>query len=335
MSAEPQPRSVVLLRGWADRLRRHPRAALAGLLGGLAFAWLLTGVHAVRHGDSAVVLRFGRLLAAEVEPGLHFALPRGIDRLIERRTGEVQRAEIQGERGPELPLVTGDENLIEATLVVQYRITRLGDHLFAVADPDELVRQAVRAGFTTAVAGMNVEDVLTIGKAEIQNRVRHDTQELLDRCRAGVSLVAVNLQSVDPPSEAAGAFRAVLDARARAAEAVNQAEGRRDSELRLARGEAAKTTTDAKSTALVRGEHARGAAARFTALSAAARRTPQQTRTDLRLATLRRSLAKARLVVLAPGQKPRVEVNFDERRRAAPAPASLVEPPNPDSGEHP
>jgi len=52
---------------------------------------------------------------------------------------------------------------------------------------------------------MAVDDVLTTGKAEVQNRVRAVAQEQLDTHRCGVALVAVSPQSDSPPGEAGAA----------------------------------------------------------------------------------------------------------------------------------
>ena len=163
-----------------------------------------------------------------------------------------------------------EDNLIDAQLVVQYRIGDLHDYLFATEDPQLLIEQVVRATLVEAFASTPGDDVLTSAKASLQNRVRHESQARLDQHGAGITLVAVSLQSVNPPREAAAAFRAVSDARAEAAKAVNSAEGERDKSLRLTRGEADRTLTESHSTADTRQQRAQGAAKRFEALLARA-----------------------------------------------------------------
>jgi membrane protease subunit HflK len=214
------------------------------------------------------------------------------------------------EDGAPIPLVTGDENLIETTLVVQYKITSLGPYLFASEAPADLLRHAVRASLVDIVARMPVDDVLTGGKARIQNEVRQEAQARLQAWGTGISLVAVHLQAVNPPPEATDAFRQVSDARAQAARAVNEAESAGERSVTLARGEAASLLQEASTWAATRTQQARGAAARFTQVLAESRRTPGQTRTDFYLETIRKVLPKTRIIVLAPGEKPRVEVHL-------------------------
>lgn len=317
MAAEPLPaegdlppsvRAIHRLRELVDA--RWPAflalAAALGLMGMLA-----AGVYTVENGETAALLRFGTLVDSAVEPGLRVRLP-GMHEVVTARTGDVFRVEIEGDFAPELSLVTGDENLIETTLVVQYRIQDLSEYLFAGESPVELLRQVVRAALVEAFAATPVDEVLTSAKASLQNQVRQAAQARLDRCRAGVTVVSVNLQSVAPPHGAAGAFRAVSDARADAAQSIDRAGGERDRALRLARGEADKLRTEARVAADRRLQEARGAVERFEALLRQKRQAPDQTRTELYVATLQKVLPAARLIVLAPGEAPKIDIHVLE-----------------------
>ncbi len=303
-----EPRSVALIRGGASWLGRHRRRVAAGGLAAGLILWLATGLYTVGNGESAALRRFGRLIDDAVGPGLHLSLPAGVDEVTEVRTGEVLRREIAGDFGEPLALVTGDENLIETTLVVQYKITSLEPYLFDSEGPSVILDQAVRAALVDTVVRMPVDDVLTSGKARIQNEVRRNAQAMLQAYGTGLSLVAVNLQTVTPPTEAAEAFRQVSDARAAAARVVNEAESRRERTLSLARGAAAGELGQAASWAAARVQKARGAAERFERVLVQARRNPEQTRTDFYFQTLRQALPKARIIVLAPGAKPQVNL---------------------------
>ena len=274
--------------------------------------------------ESAAITRFGKLIDDRVGQGLQLWLPRGIDTVNKVKTGSVFRLQVRGdlvqmfpgsETGlqPLLELVTGDENIIETDVVVQYQVTKPGDFLFSVEDPTNLVVQAVRAALVRTVATMQVDEVLTSGKALVQNTARTKAQAILDRYEAGVSLLAVNLQSANPPGEAVSAFHAVSDAKAQAAQAINEAEGNREQMLSNARGMASKTVQEAMAQADARVQQARGATERFAKVLARARRTPEQTRTELYLNTMREVLPRARIVLLAPGKSPNIDLNFMEK----------------------
>ena len=73
------------------------------------------------------------------------------------------------------------------------------------------------------VAARNVDDILTIGKAALQEEVRVASQRILDEYRAGALISTINIESVTPPPEAADSFRDVASARADSARIVNEA----------------------------------------------------------------------------------------------------------------
>ena len=302
--------SVRLIWRVRDALGSNPRLGLGIVLLAL-LAWLgADAVYTVDNGESAAVLRFGALVDDTVEPGLRFRTPAGIDDVTRTRTGEVFRVQVEADVRPRLDLVTGDENLIEVVLTVQYRITRLGDYLFRTEDARTIVRQTIRADMVEAVAALGVDDVLTSAKALVQQQVRERSQARLDDYDSGVALVSVNLQAVDPPREAEAAFRGVLDARAEAAETVSHARAEQDRTLRLASGEAAQLLSSAEAEANTAVQIARGGAQRFRELLVQKRRSPGLTRTDLFARTIREVLPRTRVIVLAPGELPELEVNL-------------------------
>jgi membrane protease subunit HflK len=308
------PPSVRIIRAAAAYVRSH--TAACALAAGVAAAalWLAGGVYAVGVQESAVLLRFGRLVDDNIVSGLHLRLPSGVDAVTKVRTGEVRRIEIAGDVNKEIALMTGDENLIDAVAVVQYKITRLADYLYGAEKPEDLLKLSVRAAMVDSVARMHVDDVLTTGKAQIQNDVRKAAQEMLNGYRAGVTLMAVNLQSVTPPKGAAEAFLKVSDAKAEAARAINTAQSNREKSINLARGEAGKRLQEASATASARTQQAEGAAERFESVLAEKKITPKLTVTALYMDTIAKVLARAKLVLLAPGQKPRVDVNLIEKK---------------------
>ena len=312
MASDGAPPSVRLIRAAAAAGRRHRRWLGALLAAGVLGYWLAGGLYAVANGASAVVRRFGRVVDRRVEPGLHLTLPPGIDAVSTVKTGAVLRLQVAGDNGTPLSLITGDENLIETTLVVQYRVSSPAAYLFHAEDATALLTQAVRAALVDEIARRTVEEVLTSGKASLQSEVRRKAQAMLLAYGAGFNLVAVTLQAVNPPPEAAAAFLEVSDARAQAARSVNEAQTRRDSSLNLARGRSERLLAEARTWADQRQQQARGAASRFEQVLAQARRTPRQTRTDFYLAMVRDVLPKARIIVLAPGEAPRIDVYLNE-----------------------
>jgi membrane protease subunit HflK len=197
-------------------------------------------------------------------------------------------------------------------VVVQYTISDLAAYLYQTDGPQGLVTQAVRAALVETVGTMAVDDVLTSGKAAIQQEVRQRAQHALDRYGVGLTLLGVNIQGVAPPVEAANAFRDVNDAKADAATSINVAESERERAMSLARGEATQLTEEATGRAAARAQQARGTAERFAALLVQRRQSPEQTLNDLYLHTAEKVLPRAKLVLLAPRQAPRIDLNMVE-----------------------
>jgi len=177
------------------------------------------------------------------------------------------------------------------------------------------VTQTVRSELVESTATLGVDDLLTSAKAQVQQEIRERGQERLDAYASGVVLVSVNLQAVDPPREAETAFREVVDARAQAAQAVSRARAQRDRRLRLASGKVAQLTSAAEAEANRRLQAARGAALRFNDLLAQKRLSPDLTRTDLYTRAVKTVLPKTRLIVLAPGDLPSIDVNLLDGKR--------------------
>lgn len=314
MTAEtPTPISVRLIWRLRDLLWQHRRRVLILFLI-LAFGfWLGSGLYTIDNGESAALLRFGALVDDAVSPGLHFRFPLGIDEVHKKRTGEVFRAEVVGDWEPRLSLVSGDENLITVATTVQYRILRLGRYLYSTDDARAVVQQTVRAELLEAAAGLGVDDLLTSAKAGVQQQILSRSQEHFDTYGLGIGLVSVNLQAVDPPVEAEGAFRAVVDARADAARGVSMARSRADRRLGLARGTAAKILAEAEAAADRRRQQARGAAQRFQDLLAEKRRSPELTYADLYVRATQEALEPTRLVILPPGDASHLDLNLRDR----------------------
>jgi membrane protease subunit HflK len=303
------PPSVRWIRAAAGWLRAQPTKALLAALAAAACLSVANAVFVVGNGETGARQRFGRLPPARIPAGLGVGLPWGIDRVTRVRTGEVLREEIAGDATSQLTLVTGDENLIEVAVVVQYTVADLGAFLFAADDPRVLLAQSVRSALMETIGAMPVDDVLTSGKAAVQQAARQRVQVALDAYFAGIAVLGINLQSVSPPPEAARAFRAVSDAKSDAAKMVNDANSERERALNLSRGEASTIVEAARAGAATRVQLARGASDRFAALLAQRRQSPAQAELDLALASARRVLPRAKLVILAPGEPPRIDFN--------------------------
>jgi regulator of protease activity HflC (stomatin/prohibitin superfamily) len=97
--------------------------------------WLATGVYTVGPGEQGVVRRFGKEVA-RVGSGLRYHWPRPTERVDVVNVEAVRRVEVGFRSTPRYQLVpqeslmlTGDENIVDAQAIVQYRVKDAGDYL--------------------------------------------------------------------------------------------------------------------------------------------------------------------------------------------------------------
>ena len=282
--------------------RRRRKTALLVMLAALAVIVLLSGIFTVPTNMTGAVFTFGNLTRDDIAPGIHFKLPPPIQRVVKTNTSEMRRMNLAGEWREVVSMVTGDENIIELDIALQYKISDYNHFLIGAEDWSKITAEVISAAVTELVAGMNVDEVLTTGKSEIQVNLRTLAQKTLDRYQAGVSIVSTTLVAVRPPSEAAASFRRVADAKSEKSKKINIAEGRGTSEMSRARGRAEQILREAESQADERVKKASGDAERYLAILKEYRQARQVTRTDLYMKKMETVINRARIVLLDPGQ---------------------------------
>ena len=289
---------------------RRGVVALVGL--GALVAYLATGFYTVPATSLAVTRLCGAIVDATVPPGVHWWWPWPVGR-VDR--AEVTRAftmpvgylaveEVRG-IGPDPSVarwLTGDTNILQIRARVNYRIADPAKYLFASAQPAEVLRYVAGSAFTEAASALPVDDLLTSGRLALIDRVRGRTQALLDRWGIGLQVLAVNLESIEPPSVVMGAFQDVQNARADRERLVSEAETYANGLVPVARGEAERKVNEALTFQDQRLNRARGDAGRFTRLAAEHRRAPELLEKRLRLETAERVLPRVRRYVIDPGR---------------------------------
>ena len=269
--------------------------------------WLLTSVYIVNTQQQAVVTRFGAVVEPRVLPGIHIALPWPIDRVAKLKVQQLQRLIVGGDAsetvvGRSQPLrsqfLTGDQNIISLRVVVQYSVSAPVDYLFRTDNVAQVVSVAVETALAQRITARSVDDILTSGKAAIQEDVRAAAQRLLDEYRAGVLLSTINIESVTPPPEAADAFRDVASARADSARIVSEAQGYANDLLPRARGEGQQLTEAAQAYRQRKIDEAQGDAARFTQVASEYAKASEVNGQRLYLETMETILPKIKKLIL-------------------------------------
>jgi membrane protease subunit HflK len=243
--------------------RRVGPIVVAALALFVAFA----GTYEVGPGEQAVIRTFGRE-SGKAGPGLHFAFP-----LVQHRdvvnVGQVRRVEV-GFRGTERKpdealMLTGDENIVDAQMIVQYRVSDTSKYLFRLKDPEDTLRATAEVALRSMVGRTQIDELLTTGRERVQDEARAFLQNLMDHYQSGITVTELKLQAVDAPAEVREAFHDVVRAREEKEKLINEALGYQADVIPRAKGEAEKLQREAEGYREQRTLRASGDANRFDA----------------------------------------------------------------------
>jgi len=253
---------------------------------------VVTGVYSVGPGEQGVVRRFGREHRTAA-PGLHYALPL-VESVDVVNIEEVRRVEVgfNGEVtiNEEALMLTGDENIVEVQMVVQYRVADPTKYLFRLRDPERTLHIASEVALRSVVGRTNIDDVMTTGRQQVQAATRELLQGLMDDYEGGLEITEVKLDAVDAPDEVKDAFNAVTRAREDKEKLVNEARGYQEDKVQRARGEAQIMVRGAEAYKEQRVLRAQGDADKFDAMLAEYQKAKGVTRQRLYLETMERVL---------------------------------------------
>ncbi len=264
------------------------------IAGALILLWLLSGIYVVGPDEVGVVRRFGEQVR-QTTPGMHYHLPAPFEKVDTPKVKEVKRVEIGfrnlgSGRIREVPgeslMLTGDENIVDVQLVVQYRIKEPENYLFEVRNPEMTIHSAAEAALRQIVGARKIDEALTTGKAVIQDSTHQLLQGILDKYQAGIHIVAAQLQDVQPPQQVVDAFKDVASAKEDKNRIINQAQGYRNDVIPKARGEGEQILEQANAYKQERIKDAQGDSARFVQMLLEYRKARSVTEKRLYLETM-------------------------------------------------
>lgn len=263
-----------------------PKLAMGLVFIFLIAACLLDCFYTVSEQESAVITRFGKHIDTVGEPGLKMKIPY-VDRCHRIKVGQQKKMEFGfGTRGAtnvyqysndqdrEKSMVTGDLNAALVEWVVQYKISEPADFLFKVEDPELTLRDATESIMREVIGDRTVDEVITIGRQEIEANCREKLAELVKLYELGISIDQVQLINVDPPVEVQASFNEVNKAEQEKERAINQANGEYNRVIPRARGEAEQKISAAQGYAAKRINEAEGDVARFSELYTEYKKAP-------------------------------------------------------------
>lgn len=254
----------------------------------------------------AVVQRFGQYLK-DVSPGLHIKLPLGIDsarivpvkRQLKQEFGFTTPGAtdpIQSPRGNdaqrETQMVTGDLNAALVEWVVQYRISDPVKFLFEVREPSETLRYVSESVMREVVGDRTVDEVITIGRQEIESEALVKMQATSTKYAMGISIDQVQLKNINPPKPVQESFNEVNQAQQEKEKLINEARRDYNKVIPLAEGEKDQRIREADGYRLKRINEASGDTARFDALFAEYIKAPEVTRRRIYIETMQKVMPK-------------------------------------------
>jgi membrane protease subunit HflK len=260
---------------------------------------LFSAVFTVQPEEVGIVLRFGKYIRT-AEPGLNFKLPAPMEQVLKV---PVQR-QLKQEFGfqtieagvktrysdrkfdAESLMLTGDLNVVVVEWIAQYRVADPYKYLFRVRNVTKTFRDMNEAVMRAVVGDRSVDEVITIGRLEIENQAKLMLQELCNQYETGIQVEQIVLRSVDPPDPVKPSFNEVNQAEQERERAINEARGEYNRVIPKARGEADQAIEQAEGYAIDRVNRAKGDASLFDEVYAAYRRAPEVTRRRIFLETM-------------------------------------------------
>ena len=285
------------------------------------FIWLATGFYTVGPDQQAALRTFGEFQRFEDE-GLHWHYPapigtRNVVSVTTTRQLEVGfRSDDSGTSvrriEDEALMITGDENIVDVQVVVQYRISSLRDFLFSVDDPGDrdrgissgqpdgtTLRDIAETAVRQVVGARNIDDVLTTEKEQVQTDILLKMTELTQFYNTGIEIQNVLLQNVNPPQEVQAAFEDVVRAREDRETIINQAQAYEAAQIPQAVGRAAQIVEEAQAFKDGRIAKAQGEADGFLAILEGYQSSPDVTRRRLYLEAMEEILPGIKKFVLS------------------------------------
>jgi membrane protease subunit HflK len=310
-----------LIKQGQDRLKRMTSGGGPGGIAVLALVALIglgvwTSYYTVPSDSVAVVQRFGQYLK-EVPPGLHFKLPLRIDTAtivpVKRQlkqefgfatsgAGDPYQSPRPREQKRETQMVTGDLNAALVEWVVQYRISEPVKFLFEVREPSETLRYVSESVMREVVGDRTVDEVITIGRQEIESEALTKMQALSTKYAMGINIDQVQLKNINPPEPVQESFNEVNQAQQEKERLINEARRDYNKVIPLAEGEKDQRIREADGYRLKRVNEAEGDAARFSALLTEYSKAPDVTRRRIYIETLQEIMPSIRSKIIVDEQ---------------------------------
>ena len=296
-----------------DEVVRKMQEKLSGLFGGRSggsgsssgesgLMWGLIGLAAIsllgwemlyriEPAERGVVMRFGEYVTT-LQPGPHIRFPRPIEEVVKVNVERIQTVTSDS------AMLTGDENIVDVELAVQYRIKDVKSYLFEINAPDVSVQRVTESAIRDIIGQSTLDFVITEGRAQNATEAHSLIQEILDAYLSGVEVTSVNMQPAKPPEEVKAAFDDAIKAREDEQRKINEAEAYRNEVVERMAGEAARIRLESEGYKDRVIAQADGEAARFSQLLVEYQKAPEVTRRRLYLEAIEDVMSDSTKIIM-------------------------------------
>jgi modulator of FtsH protease HflK len=328
----PQPPDLEeLLKRSQDRLRNvlpggGRSNALVGVLivAALAVVWVYNSLYMVQPDELGQELIFGKPKSEVSTQGLHFIF--WPVETVEIVPTSVQREFLGSDAARRNSndtnlMLSGDQNIVEINFSVLWRVSDPKKYLFDISEPRAFLARVAESAMRELVGRSTAEQVRTERRAEVEEGVRKLLQTTLERYNAGLTIVGVQLERADPPTEVADAFEEVQRAQQDLDRFQREADQYANKRLGDARGQAAQITETAIGYKQQVVAEAEGESQRFLSVLAEYQQAEDVTRTRLYLETVESVFRNSNKIILegnaAQGVLPYLPLDQLQRPRPA------------------
>jgi len=290
--------------------------------------YISTAFFIVKPGEVGITKVFGRVTNSDLKPGFHMKYPYPVGSsvicntefirkinlgfMVNLDTNYLEKDLLNYDFNYQYDIVnrdrqirveeesfnlTGDENLIDISYSIHYRVSDPLQFTFGVESADDLIRCASRNSLLESLANKNIDEIYTTFRREIEESTYEKLQSMIDDYDIGVEIVRLQLLRVHAPEEVHFAFRDVASASEDKNMMINKAYGDYEETVNLAYGSSEKSILEAKSYSFKKISEARGNATGFELQFDAYLESKSLTRFRLYNEVLQRFLVNAKLYI--------------------------------------
>ena len=308
---QPLPPSTHVIYAVFDFLQEHHRRIIAGVVAAVIVGFLSSGLYIVKKEEQGVRTRFGKVVHSSIGPGVHYCIPI-IEKTYVHKVKRITRHQVASKEGDTVnfTVLSGDVNLLEVDVALQYKIDNLRNYLFVTSDPLAMLTVYTREELVNILGQNFIDLILTSNRNIIQNKLLERITERLEARDIGLELVSLDIVDVRPIEETIAAFRDVSDAYAERVKAVSDANRKREQLIAHSRGQAEALVLNAQAKARERIVQAQSSAGAFSALLAEYKKQPAHVGITRYWDRMRKIFAEASLAAVNPSSESAIDINM-------------------------